>query len=360
MSQDASVYPSRYGPYEEALNKKLEDAAKLAVQGGAAQASEQRRPRWLRTLGTVILAVVGLALVTGNRADPTSRLSTSAGTMFSAQLAGAGASPEDLIPPEPAPIPTPTAEARPTGFNSIETQTPKQVLHEMDEPARPKPHGAAASIRVPRPTPCVDCQHAAPDVVLFDETGEHGVRVGAIPPAPAPVINIGSRIRAVVAEPITTSPGGTPVTAFVADSTAPDEGTTLPAGTRLVGDAFAIQEDDRVQVVFTALVLNGKTLPLNGVVLSEDRVLGLPAKVIKKASGGKRGLGKALGIVGSTLSFGLIPSGGSIAAAAASQVAAETARDLSQVEARWTRSDKVLRAPAANITVYLRSDLVLP
>jgi hypothetical protein len=358
MSQDASVYPSRYGPYEEALNKKLEEAARLAVQGGATEASAHGRPLWLRTLGTVILAVVGLALVTGNRADPTSRLSTSARTMFSAQLAGAGASPEDLIPPQP--VPTPTPEATPTGFNSMKTQTPKEALHEMDQPARPRPHGAVASIPVPRPTPCVDCQHAAADVVLFDETGEHGVRVSAILPAAAPVINIGSRIRALVPEPITTSPGGTPVTAFVADSTTADEGMTLPAGARLVGDAFAIQEDDRVQIVFTALVLNGKTLPLNGVVLSEDRVLGLPGKVIKKASGGKRGLGKALGVVGSTLSFGLIPSGSSIAAAAASQVAAETARDLSQVEARWTRSDKVLRAPAGNITVYLRSDLVLP
>jgi hypothetical protein len=211
------------------------------------------------------------------------------------------------------------------------------------------------------PTPCVGCQTvAAADVVLYDDTGEHGVLVPAATPQPPPVINVGTRIRATLAEPITTSPGGTPVLALVAEPLAIGDRVVLPVGARLVGDGFAIQEDDRVQIVLTALVLDGKTAPLSGVVLSDDNRLGLPAKVIKKGSKGKRGLGKALGLVGSTLSFGLIPRGSDLGAAAATQLAAETARDLSQIEARWTRSDKVLRAPAGNVTVYLRSDLVLP
>src|SRR5262249_50116544 len=107
-------------------------------------------------------------------------------------------------------------------------------------------------------------------------------------------------------------------------------------------------------------VVDGKTVPLNGVVVSDENRLGLPAKVVKKRSTGMRGLGKALGVVGSTLSVGLIPGVASVGSAAASRLAAESARDLNQIETRWTRSDKVLRAPAGTVTVYLRVDLVLP
>lgn len=359
MSHENSVYPSRYGPYEEALNKKLEEAAKAAVQGRATAPGDHRVPRWTQTLGTVALILAGLAFVTGARSDTTSRLSTGPGTMFSAQLAGAGASAQDLIPPQPAPPAAPAVE--PAAVQRPDAETPRQFLQELERrrSARARPYPAPAPI--PTSTPCVGCQAvAAADIVLYDETGEHGVLVPAATPQSAPVINVGTRIRALLPEPITTSPGGTPVVALVAEQVTIGDRVVLPAGARLVGDAFAIDEDDRVQVVLTALVLDGRTAPLSGVALSDDNRLGLPAKVIKKRSKGKRGLGKALGIVGSTLSFGLIPRGSDLGAAAASQLASETARDLNQIEARWTRSDKVLRAPAGNVTVYLRSDLVLP
>jgi hypothetical protein len=354
LAHENSIHPSRYQPYEETLNRKLEEAAKAAVQGQAAPPAEHLVPRWTRALGAVVLAAAGLAFVAGARSDTTSRLSTGAGTMFSAQLAGAGASAQDLIPPQPPPA-APTAA--PTAVTP-DAQTPREFMRELEgRPVRARRQPVPA----PSPTPCVNCPEAAPaSVVLFDATGEHGVLVPAAIPEARPVINVGTRIRATVPEPIMTSPGGMPVVALVAEEVSHGERVVVPVGARLIGDAFSIEEDDRVQVVLTALVLNGKTVPLSGVVLSSDNRLGLPAKVVKKASKGKRGLGKALGVAASTLSFGLIPRGSDLGAAAASQVANETARELSQVHARWTRSDKVLRAPAGNVTVYLRSDLELP
>jgi hypothetical protein len=355
LAHENSIHPSRYQPYEEALNRKLEEAARAAVQGQAAPPAEHLVPRWTRALGAVALAAAGLAFVAGARSDTTSRLSTGPGTMFSAQLAGAGASAQDLIPPQPRPAPptaAPTAATR-------DAQTPREFMRELED--RPQARVRRPPAPAPSPTPCVNCPETAPaSVVLFDATGEHGVLVPAAVPEARPVVNVGTRIRATVPEPIMTSPGGTPVLALVAEQVTLGERVILPAGARLIGDAFSIEEDDRVQVVLTALVLDGKTVPLSGVVLSDDNRLGLPAKVVKKASKGKRGLGKALGVAASTLSFGLIPRGSDLGAAAASQLANETARELSQVHARWTRSDKVLRAPAGNVTVYLRSDLELP
>lgn len=354
MAHENSIHPRRYQPYEEALNKKLEEAARAAVQGQAAPPAAHVVPRWTRALGAVVLAMAGLAFVAGARSDTASRLSTGPGTMFSAQLAGAGASAQDLIPPPPPPAP-PT----PAPTVARDAQTPRESLRELEDrpPAKPRRHPAPA----PSPTPCVNCPEAASaTVVLYDATGEHGVLVPAATPEARPIVNVGTRIRATVPEPIMTSPGGTPVLALVAEQVTLGERVVLPSGARLIGDAFSIEEDDRIQVVLTALVLEGRTVPLSGVVLSDDNRLGLPAKVVKKASKGKRGLGKALGMAASTLSFGLIPRGSDLGAAAASQLADETARELNQVHARWTRSDKVLRAPAGNVTVYLRSDLVLP
>lgn len=104
-------------------------------------------------------------------------------------------------------------------------------------------------------------------MVLFDETGQHGVHVAPAAIPPPPVLNVGTRIRAVIREPVVTSPGGTPVTAFVAEDVVSGDRVALAAGARLIGDAFAIEEDDRVQVVFTVVVSDGRTLPVSGVVL---------------------------------------------------------------------------------------------
>ena len=359
MPRENSVYPSRYGPYEEILSRKLEEAAKAAIQGRSDAGLDDRFPSWTRGLAAIGVIAAVLVFAAGARSDPPSRLSTGPGTLFSAQLAGASASPEEIIPPLAAAMHQ--QETTETVAAAREEKTPRQLLRDLGDRRRPPIRASVPPVPSPQPTPCAECREmAAPTVVLFDDTGEHGVRVPAVSPTPAPVINVGTRIHAVLPEPVVTSPGGTPVIVLVTDDVVVGDHVALRAGARMVGDAFAIEEDDRVQIIVTAVVVDGKTVPLSGVVVSDENRLGLPAKVVKKRSTGKRGLGRALGVVGSTLSVGLIPGVSSIGSAAASRIAAESASDLNQIEARWTRSDKVLRAPAGAVTVYLRADLVLP
>src|SRR5262245_42401779 len=107
VPHEHSVMPSRYALYEEVLNRKLQEAARAAVSGGQGTADEAGFPAWARVVGTIAVVVLVFAFAAGTRSDTSSRLATRAGTMFSAELAGAGASPEELVPPAPLPTPEP-------------------------------------------------------------------------------------------------------------------------------------------------------------------------------------------------------------------------------------------------------------
>ena len=56
-----------------------------------------------------------------------------------------------------------------------------------------------------------------------------------------------------------------------------------PAGTLLAGEAFSTQDDDRAQVVFTAIVKDGKTVQFEGWALQQGEA-GVRGKVVRKAS----------------------------------------------------------------------------
>jgi hypothetical protein len=84
------------------------------------------------------------------------------------------------------------------------------------------------------------------------------------PEKPAPlVINIGSRIATVL-----TDPGhrrrARPRDREVRERRVCRRSLAIPAGTLLVGEAFATQQDDRAQVVFSAIVRDGKTTKFAG------------------------------------------------------------------------------------------------
>jgi hypothetical protein len=114
------VYPSRYGPYEEILNQKLEEAAKAAVQGRTRAERDEHLPSWTRGLAVIGVVAIVFAFARGARSDPPSRLSTGPGTLFSAQLAVAGASPGEIIPPPAAAIHHPE-RAEPIAARSLDS-----------------------------------------------------------------------------------------------------------------------------------------------------------------------------------------------------------------------------------------------
>jgi hypothetical protein len=76
---------------------------------------------------------------------------------------------------------------------------------------------------------------------------------------------------------------------------------------------------------------------------------------LKKASGARRGLGKALHAVGSALSFGILGSGSPAEEAATSVTAGEL-----QGLGRTDEGAAVLEIARGAFSVFVRADLALP
>src|SRR5262249_58893819 len=87
-------------------------------------------------------------------------------------------------------------------------------------------------------------------------------------PLPA-VINVGTRVDAVLTDPVITGAALAPATAKLEKDVYVGERMVIAAGTVLVGEGFATQQDDRAQVVFTAIVKDGKTLQFEGWALQD-------------------------------------------------------------------------------------------
>ena len=119
---------------------------------------------------------------------------------------------------------------------------------------------------------------------------KHRLRHPAPEKPPPLVINIGTRIAAVLTDPVVTGAALAPATAKLASDVYVGDRLAVPAGTLLVGEAFATQQDDRAQVVFSAIVRDGKTINLEGWAL-QDGEIGVRGKVVRKGSKTKRGAG---------------------------------------------------------------------
>ena len=91
MAHENSTLPSRYGRYEEVLNQKLQEAVKAAVQGQGPAAPGQSTARSSIAFVSIALLAVGFWFFARRGAGTVSQLPTRAGTVFSAELAGAGA-----------------------------------------------------------------------------------------------------------------------------------------------------------------------------------------------------------------------------------------------------------------------------
>jgi type IV secretory pathway VirB10-like protein len=336
-----STLPSRW---QEILRREAAANVGTVLAQAREQPGPRRVPRW-----TVPALVVGLASVSlltvlgGTEVKGKGTVPFDRSTVISTRTAGLGASAEDLAPrttPTLAPAPTP------------EPTTERLEL----EPRRP--------IRRAKPEAnCPECdrRRAALAASASPWAAEPTPEPSPSPtPKPAPmVINIGTRVEALLTEPVVTGAALAPATAQLVNDVMVGDQIAIPAGTLLVGEGFATQQDDRAQVVFSAIVKDGKTVQFEGWALQQGEV-GVKGKVIKKGSKGKGGAGTLLGAAATGLSFGLSGAVPGAGGAALSSLGNSAASDLIGLGRDWRRTDKVVRVEkGVPITVYIRRDLAI-
>jgi len=347
-----STLPSRW---QEILRREAAANVGTVLAQARDQPDPRRVPRWTVPSLVVGLASASLLSVMG-RTEPSGRGSVpfDRSTVISTRSAGFGASAEDLAPrPMPAAIPMPSPDAS--------APAPPQ------RQPRPEPRRAERGAdRLPAACPDCDKRRAAHqfNVSTLPESELAPEPPPSVPPSPPEkplplVINIGTRIEAVLSNPVITGAALAPATARLANDVYVGDRLAMPAGTVLVGEGFATQQDDRAQVVFTAMVKDGKTIQLEGWALQEGET-GIHAKLVRKGSKAKKGAGTVLGAAASALSFGL---GGAVSGpegAALASLGNTAANDLVGLGRDWRRTDKVLRVEAGvPITVYIRRDVTV-
>jgi hypothetical protein len=343
-----STLPSRW---QEILRREAAENVGNALAQAKDQPDPRRIPRW-----TVPVLAVGLAFVSllgingGTEATGKGSVPFDRSTIISTRTAGLGASAEDLAPRrEPSAAPKPVVEPSPPATAAR--------IPERAEPRRPDRRAGGNRARR-------DSERRRADLADVLSTLPQEPESPPSPPAPEKppplVINIGTRIAAVLTDPVVTGAALAPATAKLANDVYVGDRLAVPAGTLLVGEAFATQQDDRAQVVFSAIVRDGKTINLEGWAL-QDGEIGVRGKLIRKGSKTKRGAGSVLGAAASALTFGLAGAGGSGPERAALAALGNTAaNDLVGLGRDWRQSDKVVRVPAGvPISVYIRRDLTM-
>jgi hypothetical protein len=172
-------------------------------------------------------------------------------------------------------------------------------------------------------------------------------------------INLGTRVEALLTDPVVTGAAFAPASATLAKDVYVEDRLAIPAGTVLVGEGFATLQDDRAQILFSAIVKDGQTIRFEGWALQQGE-MGVRAKVIRKGSKAKKGMGTVLGAAASALTYGLTGAAAGPEGAALASLGQTTANDLNGLGRDWRRSDKVVRVEAGvPITVYIRRDLTI-
>ena len=327
-----------------------------------AQAQEQRPrhqvPRW-----TVPVLAVGAAsfsllnLTGGSEAKGRGTVPFDRSTVVSTRTAGLGASAEDLAP-RPAPNPSPHGDAVLDVLPAAPAPDPLAVL-DRRPPAPVKRERA-------RPA-CPECDERRQAMRRAAELEAQAMAQAAQPePSPTPtpkppplIVNVGTRVDAVLTDPVVTGVTLAPATAKLAKDVYVADRLAIPAGTLLAGEAFSTQEDDRAQVVFTAIVKDGKTVQFEGWALQAGEA-GIRGKVVRKASRAKKGAGSVLGAAASALTFGVAGAVGGPEGAALASLGNTAASDMVGVGREWRRSDKVVRIEAGvPLTIYIRRDVAI-
>ena len=349
MSQNL---PNRW---QEILRREAAENVGTVLAHATEQPGPRRLPRWVVPLAVVVVAsfaVFGLLDASETRAHGTVPFARSA--VISTRTAGLGASAEDLAPrPAPTLPPPDFSKLQPSPLPDQKApQARAELTHKTTPPACPecerrKARMLAAQRAVAQPTP-IPLATPVP------------VPIPTPTPKPPPlVVNVGARFQAVLTDPVITGAAFAPASAKLTENVIVGDRVVLPAGTALVGDAFATQEGDRAQVVFSAVIRDGKTEQIEAWAL-QDGEMGLRGKVVRKGSKGKKGAATVLGAAATGLSFGLAGALPGPGGAALSTLGSSVATDMEGLRHDWRRSDKVVRVEAGTpVTVYLRRDLKL-
>jgi hypothetical protein len=336
-----STLPSRW---QEILRREAAENVGTVLAQARERPEARRVPRWTMPALVVGVASVSLfSMIGGTEATGKGSVPFDRSTVISTRTAGLGASAEDLAPrATPSPLPTPDL-----GAPAVQPPVRKER----------KPRRAPAAAKAPA---CPDCDKRRAALILPGPTPEAEPSPTPSPTPPPPLtINVGTRVEAVLTDPVVTGAAFAPATATLAEDLRVGDRLAIPAGTVLVGEGFATQQDDRAQVVFTAVVMDGKTVRFEGWALQQGE-MGIRAKVIRKGSKAKKGAGTVLGAAASALTYGLAGAATGPEGAALASLGHTAANDLVGLGRDWRRSDKVVRVEAGiPITVYIRRDLTI-
>lgn len=348
-----STLPSRW---QEILRREAAENVGTVLAQAREQPSARRFPRWAVPALVVGAASVSLfGVLGGNASTEKGRVPFDRSTVISTRTAGLGASAEDLAPHPPhaasvAPPEMPAApgppQSRPPRRPALQTGRSATACPECDK--RRAALARLGSVEVLQEQEPSSLPPARPVPAPLQ----------AVTPSPL-TINLGTRVEAVLTDPIVTGAAFAPASATLAKDVYVGDRLAIPAGTVLIGEGFATDEDDRAQVQFSAIVRDGKTIKFEGWALQQGE-MGIRAKVIRKGSKTKKGAGTVLGAAASALTYGLAGAAAGPEGAALASLGQTAASDMSGLGRDWRRSNKVVRVEAgAPITIYIRRDLAI-
>ena len=365
--EEVSLLPSRHAP---AMYRQLLEAG--AGQSAEAPAAPPAPSRRAVVLIGVAVALAVVVMVAGSRSEPRDVTSAPRGSqLVTSEMAGlptgVGAfTPAGERSPFPAPspgtrpeqhTPSPSPSPNPSPFPNVVNASPARPTVSA---RRPAPARAAASAGC---ATCLPRPRAAGDdgwEVLVDESGAGVVVTVPAVEAPLPlVVNLGTRVPFTVTQVAMTGATAGPLSGRLDADVVVDGRIALPVGTPLAGLGFATTGDDRMQVVVSALVVGGRSVPVQAVVLGPDHALGIPGRLVRKGSKARHGLGRLADSLGAALSAAALPGGGLIGAALAdlTRVGGEGLRGMGK---GWSLSDKVVEVPVgARGVLYIERDMDL-
>lgn len=341
---------------DELSHDQAERAAELAQRGSPRGA----RPRRV-TLARLCIVALGLLLARLMLCGAPARRGNEpigAAAVATADGAGVGSSAVAFLPEAVAAPPTPATPP-------AATLAPEPTPASRPPARRPAPARVAPAAQADHtPPPRLDETLLLPaDDFPTDVAAQVGVAPAPAASTPVAVVNVGTRLRATLEAPLRTGAALAPATAVLAEDVRLNEQTVLKAGTRLAGSAFATPHDDRVQILWRALVHDGRTLAVQAETIGADGAPGVAGKVIRRhRKGVLRRVGGTLAATAGAVAGVAVPLGDGALDQAGAALAGRAGRELGQLGSGrdWLQADTVIELKAGtSLVIYLAADLTL-